>query len=1100
MDDQQNTPPPLPTPVKEAVAPKRVRSFALPVVLCLLAMAAVGGFLAYKYLPSLSTTGQPGIYTLAVGTIADNGGKTPENVTNIINDVFYSSLDETKKFKLVERSRMADIMKEFVRTQPDAPRDDSSYGKVSSKDSVEKNMEVVANNILQNSNKALIEKGQGSVQLGDMLKVENGHVVDLAVSSRLDPDQLLKIRTLTKADYFLVGVVSDFYSEQAEKTNTVVGHTSRRSALSMTLDARIINTATGEIVTAPTVCVEEPRIASTPGNSIADRLQKLEIETARKTARKFALGVVNSLYPISVSEVSNGKIYLNRGTLLGIETGDVFTVLSQGKDIIDPDTKKSIGKVEEEVGEIMVTQALDKMSIATLVSEGAVVKKDMICRPSQSNAKAKDKEKGGQAAAEEPTPKPVDDGRMSIAIMPLRNSASAEAKAIDDLQTYFYTEMGQFPDVRLIERQQLEKVGQELSLGDDGYVSPETAIQVGKLTGAKYCLIGSLTRLTNDATESALRPDLRKTINRTSIEMDCRFLDTEKGEIYKQPATATKVTENDKPAAEVAAATMRDAVKELCQRLMGVAAPAQATPAPAPSAPVPTPAATPAAAPAVPAAPASNVEPVAGQFLTIGSFANTVDGKAPNTIIDALGSALETSVQQTKRIPVVERLDSSYLDEVVFQKEGKGFLDLSTLTDPKIKGAKYYLANRIVSYTAGGGSSKDALIPNVYHYHWSVAMEIQAKIIDIQTSQLVEVFQIKKEVSGGADAGGAVSGVPELEAQHSKLAQQIAEELTAGIIRVCCPLLVAAVTADDIYLNQGESMGVHANDTYAVYNVGQDIIDPQTGKVLGKEEVLAGNIQVMRTEREMAIAKPVGENSAPISSFTKGMICKRVELKDGKAKQNSAQAAKAPVAAGTAAPAAKPADAPPPAAKPVDAGIPQGMERVFALAPVANTANSPNRALAAFRDGVSKGIQTAANTKVVTRDDAQLAQIGKEYLSGKSGFMDDSTRLKTLRLAGCRYMVFMEVTDWISQVSTKQIPMTNQSIDIQEVQMRASGTVVDLKTGQVLCSAQAKASSVEDVDSAVTVDQQGDLDMDAKIAEKTAQRMVEEFRKQGALK
>ncbi len=664
------------------------------------------------------------------------------------------------------------------------------------------------------------------------------------------------------------------------------------------------------------------------------------------------------------------------------------------------------------------------------------------------------------------------------------------AHVMTTINDVFYTSLATANKFKLVERGRMEDINREALRSAQGEPvkapTPEqeagAAIKAGELTGAQYMLVGSLVAYAEEQNTTQLRPDVSKTLTRVGVKLDCRIVETQKGEIKATAHGAAQLEEDGMPDM-VRSKAIRQAVDQavdgLCATLFGAPqAPAAAAPEAAPQSPAPAP-------------PSANVEPVAGQFLIIGGFLNTVDNAAPPALLDALGAALETGIQQTKRIPVAERADDRYLDEIAKQTEGKGFFDPKSIANPQIKGAKYYVANRLVAYRADGGSAKDATLPNVYHYSWAVAVELQSKIIDIPTGVIAETFQIKKEVSGGADTGKAVSGVPEIEIQHAKLAQQVADELTAGVIRVCCPLLVAAVANNQIYLNQGASMGIQPGTVYGVFQPGEDITDPQTGKVLGKQETYIGDVEVVQVEREMAIAAPVVPSGAVMPAFAKGMLCKPAAGPKAKPGKDAAPRE-----------SARPAEAPKPEApKSAESGIPKGMERVFALAPMLNSADAPRRATAAFRDGLSKGIQQAGNTKVVTRDEEQLAGIGKEYLGGKSRFMDDATRLKTLKLVGCRYMVFLEVTDWISKVSTKPIPMTNESIDIQEVQMRVSGTIVDLKTGQVLCSAQSKASSLDDgVDAAVTVDGQGDLDMDAKIAEKAAKAMLEEFRNQGALK
>ena len=89
-----------------------------------------------------------------------------------------------------------------------------------------------------------------------------------------------------------------------------------------------------------------------------------------------------------------------------------------------------------------------------------------------------------------------DDTRPTIAVLPFANSAigasNAElaplSKGIADL---LLTELAQNPGVRVVERENIQKLLDEQNLGRDGRVEAASAAQLGKLLGAKHMVTGS---------------------------------------------------------------------------------------------------------------------------------------------------------------------------------------------------------------------------------------------------------------------------------------------------------------------------------------------------------------------------------------------------------------------------------------------------------------------------------------------------------------------------------------------------------------------------------------------------------------------------------
>lgn len=69
---------------------------------------------------------------------------------------------------------------------------------------------------------------------------------------------------------------------------------------------------------------------------------------------------------------------------------------------------------------------------------------------------------------------------------------------------------------------------------------------------------------------------------------------------------------------------------------------------------------------------------------------------------------------------------------------------------------------------------------------------------------------------------------------------------------------IIAINADKtVMIKPGAQGGVKVGDTFTVYSVGQDVVDPETGLSLGAEESKAGTIEVTEVKDQFAKAKVV---------------------------------------------------------------------------------------------------------------------------------------------------------------------------------------------------------------------------------------------------
>ncbi|MDR1508815.1 MAG: CsgG/HfaB family protein [Synergistaceae bacterium] len=87
------------------------------------------------------------------------------------------------------------------------------------------------------------------------------------------------------------------------------------------------------------------------------------------------------------------------------------------------------------------------------------------------------------------------DAKPTLAVKTFENKTDEKsfeppADAITDMMTTELYDAGLF---RLVERDQLDVIGEELKLSQSGLMDMETAPEIGKIVGAKYQMIGAIT-------------------------------------------------------------------------------------------------------------------------------------------------------------------------------------------------------------------------------------------------------------------------------------------------------------------------------------------------------------------------------------------------------------------------------------------------------------------------------------------------------------------------------------------------------------------------------------------------------------------------------
>jgi len=220
----------------------------------------------------------------------------------------------------------------------------------------------------------------------------------LTLSGDVDPKMAVKVGKQLGVEYLIVGNVTEMnLTDKGVHVPNLFGNPSvnvKNQKMQVALDARAINTSTGEIMWADTGKAETSDssvFVAGAGGGVNDR-NKLDrclrpaVQELAKSLQKKALGTSgaggasdSSGVAGKIANVEGGTIYLNVGSEAGVKEGEEYNVYRVGKVIKDPDTGEVLGQDETQVGRIKVSAVKGaRLSLGTKVSGGPFKQGDTI--------------------------------------------------------------------------------------------------------------------------------------------------------------------------------------------------------------------------------------------------------------------------------------------------------------------------------------------------------------------------------------------------------------------------------------------------------------------------------------------------------------------------------------------------------------------------------------------------------------------------------------------------------------------------------------------------------------------------------------------------
>jgi len=107
---------------------------------------------------------------------------------------------------------------------------------------------------------------------------------------------------------------------------------------------------------------------------------------------------------------------------------------------------------------------------------------------------------------------------------------------------------------------------------------------------------------------------------------------------------------------------------------------------------------------------------------------------------------------------------------------------------------------------------------------------------------------------GGGAGGGGGTFRSTLAKTFSKALDKCVKWIVENMDKLPWEGKIISLKGTQVYLNAGSDAGVKVGDSFAVYRVGDELVDPDSGMSLGVEETLSGQVQVSKVMPKFSIA------------------------------------------------------------------------------------------------------------------------------------------------------------------------------------------------------------------------------------------------------
>ncbi len=265
------------------------------------------------------------------------------------------------------------------------------------------------------------------------------------------------------------------------------------------------------------------------------------------------------------------------------------------------------------------------------------------------------------------------------------------------------------------------------------------------------------------------------------------------------------------------------------------------------------------------------------KVVAVSRFENKSSWSGQWNLDDGMADQLTDALVQSGRFVVLERQTlSDVLAEQDLASSGRAMKSRSARTG-KLTSAQVLIKGAITEFalnSSGSGTGIGIGGFRIGSKRGDAHVGLIIRLIDTTTGEVLDSHRVEgKAESGGlslgVDLGGVSFGTEGFKKTPLGKATQIAidnavEYIASKLDDLPFEGRVIKVKGDVVYISAGKRHDVSKGEKFAVYSVGEELVDPETGEMLGAEEEELGDIEVFQVSEKFSKARPVGSISGKI--------------------------------------------------------------------------------------------------------------------------------------------------------------------------------------------------------------------------------------------
>lgn len=195
-----------------------------------------------------------------------------------------------------------------------------------------------------------------------------------ALGANANPNDIVRLGQRITADILIAPVIEYFEYRKSVRTLKLSGRELISYSGGFKGSVAVLNVATGQLLFTESFSVDFPTTEPRAFGPGVDALGVSD-KAIDGLVTKFVENLTRRTFPVSVISLAGTSAVLNQGGTM-LKQGSTYEIVRMGKEMFDPQTKRSLGRMEEPFGTIRITRVDPSMSYGDLALKGAIADSD----------------------------------------------------------------------------------------------------------------------------------------------------------------------------------------------------------------------------------------------------------------------------------------------------------------------------------------------------------------------------------------------------------------------------------------------------------------------------------------------------------------------------------------------------------------------------------------------------------------------------------------------------------------------------------------------------------------------------------------------------